>query len=197
MHEMALIDDDHENLSRIAALTSAEVSTKAGQPSPVGDRITLNPATCPTLSALGEQVVLRHELTHVATESATGTQTPTWLSEGFADYVGFSVDVSTSLAGAELESAIAAGHLPSRLPGDRGFRGSAKALAIHYEAAWFACRTIAQRFGQAALVRFYRAVGTSTESSSKALTDALSSVLHLKPKRFIAEWRHQMRVELA
>jgi hypothetical protein len=197
LHQMALIDSDHENLRRIAALTSAEVSTTAGHPSPVGDRITINPYAWPMLSELGRSIVLRHELTHVATQAATGTQTPTWLSEGFADYVGFKfAGISTSLAGHELQAEIEAGHVPSRLPSDHGFNGAVNQLAVHYEAAWFACRTIAERFGQAALVRFYRAVGTSSQSTSVALRDALSTVLHLKLARFVGLWRHQMRAEL-
>jgi hypothetical protein len=198
MHEMALIDDDHADLRQIAALTSAEVTTTPGKPSPVGDRITVNPRNWPLLSPIGAQVVLRHELTHVATEAATGTRTPTWLSEGFADYVGFAfADVPVTAGAAELQHQVESGDLPSRLPSDRGFRGSDHALALHYEAAWFACRTIARRFGQAALVRFYRAVGRSTDSSTVAVRDALSSVLHLRLARFVELWRADLRTELA
>jgi hypothetical protein len=197
-HDMALIDSDHEDLRNIAALTSAEIDDTAGHPAPVGDRVTINPINWPKLSDLGQQVVLRHELTHVASEAATGAQTPTWLIEGLADYVGFKfADVPVAAAAVELQDAIEAGHLPARLPSDRGFRGADKSLAVHYEEAWFVCRTIAQRFGEATLVRFYRTVGTSSRSSAVAVRDAVMRVLHLRVARLVSLWRADIQTELA
>jgi hypothetical protein len=197
-HDMALIDSDHEDLRSIAALTSAEIDDTAGHPSPVGDRVTINPANWPKLSALGQQVVLRHELTHVASEAATGVQTPTWLIEGLAEYVGFKfADLPVTAAAVELQHAIKSGQPPTRLPSDRKFRGSDDQLAVHYEEAWFVCRTIAQRFGEAKLVRLYRAVGTSTESSAAAVRDAVRQLLHLRMAQLVALWRTDMRTELA
>lgn len=197
MHDMALIDQDGEDLRDIAALTSAEITATAGHPAPVGDRITINPANWPKLSALGQQVVLRHELTHVASEAATSAQTPTWLVEGLAEYVGFKfADVPLAAAASELQHAIGDGHLPSALPTNHGFRGADQQLAINYESAWFVCRAIAQRFGESALVRFYRAVGTSTMSPTAAVRGALSQILHLQLPRLITLWRADMRAEL-
>ena len=137
--------------------------------------------------------MLRHELTHVATQSVTGAQTPTWLSEGFADYVGFKyAGISTSLAGHELRQVVEAGKVPSRLPRDRAFDGSAKRLAVTYEASWFFCRTIAERFGEHALVRFYRAVGTSAQPTQQALRSAAMSVLDTPLSRLVVLWRRSM-----
>ncbi|HWC35706.1 MAG TPA: hypothetical protein VG650_12885 [Mycobacteriales bacterium] len=196
--EMALIDDYHGDLAAIAALTSAEVSTAAGRPAPVGDRVTINPVAWPALSDIGAAVVIRHELTHVATRAVTGAQTPTWLSEGFADYVGFRVaPVSVGVAAASLRRLIAVKGLPGALPSTRDFRSTDPQLAAHYQAAWLACRYIAHRFGQATLVRFYRAVGTSSKQSPLALTSALRDVLHLRLASFVSRWRHYLRTELA
>ena len=39
------------------------------------------------LTAVGEQIVLRHEITHLATAADTADITPRWLVEGFAEYV--------------------------------------------------------------------------------------------------------------
>lgn len=196
--EMGRIDDDHEDLSQIAALTSAEVQVSRGHPAPVGDRITINPQNWPQLSRLGAQVVIRHELTHVAAEAATGTQTPIWLIEGFADYVGFKFDgVPVSAGAAELQAQIRAGDVPSRLPTDRAFRSDPQQLAVNYEAAWFACRTIAMQYGEPTLVSFYRAVGTSTKSTARAVRGALRDVLHLRLPQFIALWQADMQAELA
>jgi hypothetical protein len=190
MREMALIDDYRGDLHNLAALTSAEVSTTAGSPAPVGDRITINPVNWPKLSEIGAAVVIRHELTHVATRAATGTQMPTWLSEGFADYVGFlDAPVPVRVAAAALDKTIGAGNLPDALPSNHDFRSSNPHLAVHYEAAWMACRYIADHYGQRTLVRFYRDVGTSPNRANVALADALRDDLHLDLDQFVARWR--------
>jgi hypothetical protein len=120
------------------------------------------------------------------------------LVEGLAEYVGFKfADVSVAAGAAELQRAIRAGHLPSRLPSDRGFRSAGKRLAVNYEAAWFVCRAIARRFGTADLVRLYRAVGTSTRSAAVAVNDALRRVLHVGRSQLVELWRTDMRAELA
>lgn len=196
--EMTLIDGYDGSVANIAALTSAEVSTSAGQPAPVGDRITINPANWPRISAVGKAVVVRHELTHVATRAVTGTQTPTWLSEGFADYVGFRfAAVPVRVAAAELERLVRSGKAPVSLPADRAFTSSDPRLAASYESAWLACRYIAARFGEQTLVRFYRAVGTSPYGARVALRRALATVLRLTPAQFTAHWRRYVRAELA
>jgi hypothetical protein len=196
-HEMALIASDRDDLSQIAALTSAEVRQTNGHPAPVGDRITINPANWPKLGPIGASVVLTHELTHVATRAATGSQTPKWLSEGFAEYVGFrTAPVSVGLAAAQLARRVAAGRVPSRLPSDHAFRGSATDLGVRYQAAWLACRYIAEHYGQSTLVRFYRAVGTSPQDTAMAIRSAMSSVLHTTPSQFDAAWRVYLRAQL-
>ena len=51
--------------------------------------------------------------------------------------------------------------------------GSSPRLAQAYEGGWLACRLIAERWGQAALVRFYRAVGTSSLAPREAVAAAM------------------------
>jgi hypothetical protein len=188
--EMERVDGVKENLNQIAALTSAEISSAPGHPSPVGDRVTINPANWPEFGSLGASIVLAHELTHVATRADTGSQTPKWLSEGFADYVGFlNTGVPTSVAAEELAGRLHAGHAETRLPSDRAFRGSASLLPDAYESAWLACRYIADRYGQHKLVAFYRQVGTSELATHQAVTNALQSRFDLTPRKFTAKWR--------
>jgi hypothetical protein len=196
--EMALVDADTDDLDQIAALTSSEISSVHGQAAPVGDRVTINPANWPKLGTLGSSIVLTHELTHVATRAYTDRQTPKWLSEGFADYVGFlGTNVPVTLAASELASRVRAGQLPKRLPTDRDFRGTNQSLPAAYEAGWLACRYIADRYGQAKLVRFYRAVGLASGTRGEAVAGALRDWFGLTPQRFTSLWQGYVRAQLA
>jgi hypothetical protein len=196
--EMGLITADSDDLDQIAALTSAEISTTPGRPAPVGDRVTINPANWSKLGGAGAQIVLTHELTHVATRAETGNQTPKWLSEGFADYVGFGQSgLPVTVIASELAADVHAGRIPRRLPPNADFRGANAELSQAYEASWLACRYIAATFGQPTLVRFYRAVGTSHRGGAAAVAAALRRVLSLQTGQFVARWREYVREQLA
>jgi hypothetical protein len=191
-HEMALIDAASGNLDQIAALTSSEISNVNGRPAPVGDRVTVNPSNWPKLGTLGASIVITHELTHVATRAATGPQTPKWLSEGFADYVGFrNSGVPVTLAGAELATAVRSGHLSHHLPANAAFRGDNTHLSQAYESGWMACRYIADQYGEHKLVRFYRAVNHA------GVAGALHRLFGLTTRRFTARWRGFVQSQLA
>jgi hypothetical protein len=195
--EMAQITDDHGDLRQIAALTSTETSQGSSGPTPVGARITLNPAVWPQLGSLGVTAVLTHELTHVATRKDTGDNTPKWLSEGFADYVGYlRLDLSATEIAPELTERVVAGKVPAGLPTGRQFNGANPNISIAYEGGWMACRYIAAHFGQPRLVRFYKAVGASVFTSPRSANDALRRVLHLSPARFVANWHAYLRAQL-
>jgi hypothetical protein len=197
-HEMALLADDHEDLNQIAALTSSEIGTVHGRTSPVGDRVTINPRNWPKLGSLGSSIVLTHELTHVATRTETGPATPAWLSEGLADYVGFlDTGLPATVVAAELAAQVRAGHAPRRLPADDAFNGGNKSLPVAYESGWMACQLLAQRYGQAKLVRFYRQVGSSVAGPNAAVSAALHRRFGLTDKRFTSIWRHYVRSALA
>jgi hypothetical protein len=195
--ELGEITGDTGDLSSFAALSSAEVSSAAGHPAPVGDRVSINPRTWSSLDALGRRVVLTHELTHVATRADTGTETPRWLQEGFADYVGFlGTAVPTTVVARELATDVRAGRVPARLPTNHQFAGSSPDLAQAYQQGWLACRLIATRAGQATLVRFYREVGTATTPGEVSVSRALHRLLGLSTARFTALWRASLRAQL-
>jgi hypothetical protein len=157
----------------------------------------VNPSTWPALGPLGRLVVLTHELTHVASRADTGSQTPRWLQEGFADYVGFrDTGVAATVVAKELAAQVRAGQLPDRLPANRSFAGSSPGLAASYEQGWLACRLIAARVGQSGLVRFYRQVGTASTNTDQAVSDALRRVLHLSTPEFVAIWRSYITAQL-
>jgi hypothetical protein len=196
--EMALLTGDTGDLNQIAAVTSAEVSGAPGRPRPKGDRVTINPRTWSQVGPGFAVVVLTHELTHVASESDTGSQTPRWLIEGFADYVGFhDTHLEASSIAAELARAVHAGQLPKQLPSNADFDGSSPVLSQAYQMGWLACRYIARTYGQPTLVRFYRAVGTSRHGTTRAVGDALHRLLGLTLSQFTARWRHYVHVQLS
>ncbi|MEV5436427.1 hypothetical protein AB0K80_10390 [Streptomyces sp. NPDC052682] len=191
----ALLGSPASSYRGIAAVTTGEVGTPDRAPA---DRIIVNPDAYGLLGALGRQVVLTHETTHVATRAHTGPATPLWLSEGYADWVGYRGSGRTpAQAAPELARALARGEVPQRLPDDAdfGFSGDAGRLARAYESGWTACRLIAERWGEARLAEFYRAVGAH-EKRAGAVEDALREVLGTTPEAFTARWRAYLRERL-
>ncbi|MFJ8543281.1 hypothetical protein ACIRFH_14915 [Streptomyces sp. NPDC093586] len=179
----------------IAAVTTGETGGREHAPA---DRIIVNPDAYGLLGGLGKQVVLTHEATHVATRVHTTAATPLWLSEGYADWVGYrAVGRAPSQAASELARAVAEGRVPGALPTDEdfGFTGEADALARAYEGGWLACRMIADRWGEDRLDAFYRAVGAHDERAG-AVEEAMRDVLGTTPEEFTARWREYLRTEL-
>lgn len=193
--ELSRILQERSDFSQIAAVATSQLAERSGQSAV--DRIIVNPPNFAKLGALGRQVVLRHEITHVASRSFTTATTPTWLAEGFADYVGYlGTGVPVAEAGHELAVDIRAGRAPKALPGNADFGGGNVRLAQVYEMAWLACRLIAASVGQAGLVRFYRTVGGSSGAAGSGVEDALRSQLHLTTAQFTDRWRAYLARQL-
>lgn len=179
----------------IAAVTTGETGGSGEAPA---DRIIVNPEAYGVLGDFGKQVVLTHETTHVATRADTSPATPLWLSEGFADWVGYRGTGRTAVQAApELRRAVQGERLPGALPEDDdfGFSGDAGKLAQAYEGSWLACRMIADEWGEARLTDFYEAVGERKKRPG-AVEDALRDVLDLSLEEFTAQWRTYLRAEL-
>ncbi|MGW1888643.1 hypothetical protein ACWCP6_00060 [Streptomyces sp. NPDC002004] len=180
----------------IAAVTTGEAGSGTRAPA---DRVVVNPDAYAVLGDLGKQVVLTHETTHVATRDLTTRATPLWLSEGYADWVGYrGTGRRPTQAAPELARAVTAGQVPADLPADRdfGFGGDATRLAQAYEGGWLACRMIADNWGEAKLNAFYRTVGAHGKRPG-AVEAALRDVLRTTPDRFTARWRAYLRTELS
>jgi hypothetical protein len=178
-----------QDLTRIAALATA--SQDAVTPSRGEDRIVISPGTFARLTEQGRRVVLTHELTHVATGGARDGRTPMWLIEGLADYVGYkNTGFGPRSAARELRDEVAKGRLPATLPGRDDFDSSSDRLPQAYEEAWLACRMVADRYGEATLLRLYRAAGTRGDA-------AFHQILGVRPAEFVAMWRDYLRKELA
>jgi hypothetical protein len=184
-----LINDDGD-LSQIAAVATAELVEGSHSTRPVGDRVLVNPRNYSRLNAKGRQVVITHEITHVASRSATGPLTPDWLIEGLADYAGYrEVNVTPRIAAAELKTYLDAGHRLTGLPSDEAYAGTNKHLDRTYDQSWLACRFIAEHWGQPTLIRLYRAVGAAASGSSATATKAgVRAVLHESLPAFVGQW---------
>ncbi|MGW5395765.1 hypothetical protein [Streptomyces sp. NPDC003952] len=168
----ALLGRPAEEYRGLGAVTTGR--TGAG-PAPA-DRVVVNPEGYGQLTAEGRQVILTHETTHVATRAATTSRTPLWLSEGFADWAAYrDSDRTPAEVAPSLARAVRRGDLPGDLPGAAAFAfgGDADALARAYEGSWLACRLIARRWGEAALVSLYERAGR--DSLPAAVQDALGT----------------------
>ncbi|MFI2436956.1 hypothetical protein [Streptomyces sp. NPDC018693] len=179
----------------IAAVTTGETG---GAPKAPADRIVVNPDAYELLGAVGRQVVVTHETTHVATRAHTNGATPLWLSEGYADWVGYrDTGRGPAEAAPELGRAVTEDRVPAGLPADEefGFGGDATRLAQAYEGGWMACRMIADRWGEDRLDAFYRAVGAHGKRAG-AVEGALRDVLGMSLEDFTAEWRRYLVAQL-
>ncbi|MFJ3923777.1 hypothetical protein [Streptomyces sp. NPDC090022] len=187
----ALLGRPPSQYAGTAAVTTAATGAGAGP----ADRVVVNPQAYAQLSGAGRRIVLTHEVTHVATRAATTERTPLWLSEGFADWAAYrgSADDVPARAAPALARAVRAGQLPPALPADEafGFGGEAEASARAYEGAWLACRLIAARWGEAALVALYEAAGR------EPLPEALRRTLGTDLPGLTQAWRAELRTVLS
>jgi hypothetical protein len=183
------------DLAKIAAVASADAGIDGGPPA--GERVVVNPGPFRSLSDFGRQVVLQHEITHVATRDVTSGSTPYWLAEGFADYVGYRDSGATARSAArELAAEVARGRVPSALPTVADFAGDNPRLAQAYEMSWLATRLLAERLGRAGLARFYREVSETPGDPDAAFDAALQHRLRMDAAQFVAVWRAELRRDL-
>jgi hypothetical protein len=177
----AALQADPGEYDDIAAVTTTEDGSLAPG-APV--RVFVNPEVFGRLADRGAQVVMSHEATHVAT-GATFVSMPTWLLEGFADYVALDhAGVPVSLAAGQILARIRKHGLPTRLPTSSDLNPTANGLGATYEEAWLACRFLAQAYGQPQLIAFYRAVSGGTPEKR-----AFRRVLGTTESAFVGRWR--------
>jgi hypothetical protein len=137
------------------------------------------------LSPQGRQVVLTHELVHVATDRLTTSSTPGWLVEGFADSVALRASGLTDRAlTRELRAWVATHGLPTALPTELGTD------PVAYEQSWLAVDALVHRYGERAVLRLYRDAGT------RPLPEALAR-LGLTPQQLTALWRAELANRLS
>ena len=172
----------YDNIAGVT--TTADGSVVPGAPV----HVFLNPRVFLGLKERGAQVVMTHEATHVAT-GASFAAMPQWLLEGFADYVALaSVDVPVRQAARQTIAQMKKDGLPTTLPTPEDLEPTADNLGATYELAWLACRYLGQRWGQEALVRFYRSV-----DDGASVQQAFTEELGVTEAEFVKGWRADLK----
>jgi hypothetical protein len=141
------------DLSRVAAVASSSV--ESGRTEKVlGNRIVVNTSNVDGYDGLNLQVLITHEMTHVATRSL-GDGVPLLLVEGFADWAALKpVGLSFSATRPALSARVKSGRFDGALPTDREFRGGDAAVAYDEGSAF--CLWVAETFGARKLQALYR-----------------------------------------
>lgn len=195
------------NLREVAAVTDGPLV--AGVPAGA-DRIVVVPSAWSALVDAGRDVVLAHELTHVTVRSSTTRPVPLWLSEGFAELVAYSgVDLPEREIARPAIAAVRSHGLPTALPADADFDAASGDLPAAYGLSLLALRTLQQRHGDAAVVRFYRAAAAggvtvpnamppTTQSAAPAdpeavVDESLRRVLGSSRTALLDQWRSRLR----
>jgi hypothetical protein len=171
-----------KGLDQVAAITQGVVeSGRRAQ----GDRVVINPRAFTALQPTGRRVVITHELTHVAVRSSTTGAVPIWLTEGMAEYVGYSdVDLPRQRVASELLALVRAGKGPTALPKDSDFEPSLTQIAPSYSGSWLAVSQLVDRYGQAKVVRFYRLVASVTAADRVVQPDPEAAAASAFPPSF-------------
>ncbi|USX48270.1 basic secretory family protein [Lentzea sp. HUAS12] len=122
-----------------------------------GQRVVLNRVRAAALSDLELKVLLRHEITHVATRDLTSDSAPLWLVEGFADWVAFhGLGLSLRQTAPLLTPEVSA------LPVD--FGGAGRDLA--YQQAYSVVVYLESGLGERGVVDFYLRYASSSAVDS-------------------------------
>ncbi|MGN6612814.1 MAG: hypothetical protein ACTHLJ_13665 [Angustibacter sp.] len=197
-HEFGqLLLREDTGLDQVAAVTTGDLGghgTSGSTGRAGNDRVVINPAAFARLGSTGRRVVLTHELTHVAVRQTTTSAVPTWLSEGFADFVAYSgTGVSRRVGAGDVLALVRAGHGPTHLPAPDDFDPTRTTIAPSYSAAWLACSRIADTYGTDRLVALYRRAATaptdgSTPDPDQQLASAFRSVLGTTTTAFTRDW---------
>lgn len=183
-----------------SAAGSAEVAaTTEGPTGPdgraTGDRIVLDPAAYARLTAVGRDVVLTHELTHVAVRATVPGAPATWLAEGYADHVGYTrAGLPDHQLLVPLIAEVRAGRGPVELPSNADLQPTSGELEVPYLAAWQAVELIAEQHGEEALRRLVTTgASTGTAADAEAATDAaLVAVTGTTRRELTAAWRQRL-----
>jgi len=119
---------------------------------------------------------LTHEFTHAAMAPATTGWTPTWLVEGFAEYVSYK---GASIVQSRLRQALKGVATDDLYGGDKFYDEP-----MNYITAWLACRMISEKYGEAKLIELYEKFqSTSVEDT------VVNQVLGISRAQLVTDWQ--------
>jgi len=152
-------------------------------------RIVVDRATLSGRSSDIIELILTHEMAHVATRRVSGPHIPLWLEEGLAEWIARVPGDSADLYYA---NQVATGAVEPRLATDRQFRrGTADELFVHYQSSRTAVEYFIERWGYGKFVRFYKTLGDShMEFGTRAqhLRSTMRRFTGLTPSKFESQW---------
>lgn len=180
-----LLQAPAQQLADIAAITTtADGTLTSGSPI----HVFANPAIFDTMSLVGARVVMSHESTHVATQGPLTTM-PTWMLEGFADFVALNhAGIPVQTAAHQIIARMAKQGIPTHLPTPEDLAPTAGGLGATYEEAWLAWRYLALTYGEPKAVALYEAV-----RNGASVGRAFASVLGTTEGAFVQGWRANLR----
>lgn len=152
-----------------------------------GQRIVFGPGALTKMSPDAAQLVLTHELSHVAVREDVGRGAPTWLLEGTADYVaGRSPGGPAAADPIPLVAAMVDAHgAPNALPSDSDFAGPNADLA--YELARSVADYIVETHGEDGLRAVHGALaggGQDDDAKDEAMRGAIGTDMN----QFTSGW---------
>ena len=110
------------------------------------------------------------------------------IAAGFADYVALrDVELPITTTAGEAIAEIRKDGPPRQLPTSADFASTADGLGAVYEESWLACRVVADRAGQDALVRLYYRTDRGGD-----LDTALRDIVGLSTGAFTLAWQQRL-----
>lgn len=188
----ALLGRDAAAPAQVAATTEGPTDERGRA---TGDRVVLDPTAFGRLTPAGRDVVLTHELVHVAVRATVPGRTAAWLSEGYADHVGYRrADVPLDRLLAPLAAEVRAGRGPTDLPRLDALEPTAGPIEVPYLAAWQAVEVLVAEHGEAAVRRLVvEGAATGTDADTEVATDrALETVLGTTRGELVRAWRARL-----
>ena len=150
--------------------------------------VLLNPDVFDGLGPQAAQIVVTHEATHVATDGAVSLM-PTWLVEGFADYVALrDSTLPVSVSASQILGEVRKHGPPAELPASADFSGQSTVLVRRTSRPGWPARLIADTYGEDRLVAFYRRA-----DELGGTRRAFAKVLGTSESAFTRSWSSYLR----
>lgn len=174
------------HVRRFGAVTTSVGSVKSA--SAPADRVWTRLPLWQQLPERVRLVLLRHEITHVASRATFSRGVPLWLEEGLADHIGYSGSgIPLEVAVGDLLAVVRTSGAPRILPGDATFDSESGGVA--YAGGHLACAILAEGWGESGLRRVYRLTATGDGTPARNLERALREVTGRGLAALTVDWR--------